>query len=118
MLFRCNDHTDGGWPQKREGGYTYVGAIRPVGDSGETAAICGRDECEEPALIFLDDRQFWRFQYEDQRVFGLHSRADASVKVTDEIRRRREDLARPKEYGPDEDGNWPEYPNHDSAANI
>jgi hypothetical protein len=114
MLQRCEGHTTNGWPQEKETGYTYVAAVEPVGYPDETAAICGREGCEESALVFLDDRQYWRFQYRDERIFRIHKREDVAVEVTDDVVRDRSELARPEEYGPD-NGNWPEYPSHDSA---
>lgn len=116
MLCRCKDHTDNGWIQEKDKGYTYVATVEPIGYPNEPAVFCGRDGCEEPALIFLDDRQYWQFEYKEKRIFRTHNRADAAVKVTDNVVRRRSDCIRPKRYGPDTDGNWPDHPKFNSAA--
>jgi len=110
MLCRCESF---GWPQGRT--YTYVAAVEPVGYP-ETAAVCGLKDCEDPALIVLDDRQYWRFQHRDERIFGVHNRADAAVRVTDAVKHEKSDLIRPEEYGPNAHGKWPDYPQSDSAT--
>ncbi len=50
---------------------TYVAAAIPVGGHA-TAAICGRADCEEPALIWLTMKE--RAEYDKgQRVFSFDS---------------------------------------------
>lgn len=118
MLSRCNRHVDGGGPQERKGGYTYVAAVQPIGYPNQTAAICGRSDCENSGLIFLDDHQYWRFQYQDERVFGVHKRHDVAIRVTDRVARERTEIARPEEYGPDEHGCWPKYPGQEYVNEV
>jgi hypothetical protein len=98
--------------------YTYVAAVEPVGDPDATAAVCGLDGCKDPALIILDDRQYWRFQHRDERVFGVHNRADAAIRVSDAVVREKTDIVRPEEYGPNDYDKWPKYPKPDSAADT
>lgn len=117
MLSRCNGHVHGGGPQERKGGYTYVAAVEPIGYP-DTAATCGRPGCKEPALIFLDDHQYWQFQHQGERVFGVHKRNDTAVKVTDRVVRERSEIVRSEEYGPNEHGRWPSYPGQENAAKV
>lgn len=116
MLFRCDDHTDS-WPVSRSDDYEYVALIEPVGYP-ETAAVCGREDCTEPALVVLDDREYWRYQYRDERVFGLRNRADAAVRATDTVERERSDLVRLERQEPSGDENWLNRPKSKSAADY
>lgn len=61
-LVRCKKH---GKPRGRS--REYVGPVEPLGFP-ETAAICGRHECEEPGLIWLEQRELDAYS-RGQRVF-------------------------------------------------
>lgn len=65
-LVRCQRH---GRPEGRT--RTYVQSVEPVGFP-ETAAICGRHECEEPGLIWLEPQEAAAYQV-GQRVFHSES---------------------------------------------
>ena len=72
-IVRCIEHLPKG--QKHE----YVLSLEPVGYP-ETAAICGRSECEESGLVWLTEDE--RHAYLDgQRIFGVNTNAvDIRVK--------------------------------------
>ena len=112
MRLRCDQH---GPPDKSQTTFRYVAAVEPH-NYPDTAAICGRDDCGNPGLAYLHDQQYWRYQYEDQRFFKPTHEAFLKIRVTDNVHRERSDLVRPQEYGPDKQGDWPEYPDHDSTA--
>lgn len=71
-IVRCVGHK----PQR--GKHEYVISLEPIGYP-ETAAICGRKECEEPGLAWLteDERQAY---LDGQRIFGINTNA-ADIKV-------------------------------------
>jgi hypothetical protein len=50
-LVRCEMH---GRPRGRV--RDYVGSVRPIGFP-DTGVICGRHECEEPGLIWLEQHE-------------------------------------------------------------
>jgi len=64
-LVRCREHP----PKGRDG--PYVESVKPIGYP-DTAAVCGRPECENPGLLWLkkNDAKAWR---EGQTVFGVHT---------------------------------------------
>lgn len=61
-LVRCNIH---GQPRGRS--RTYVRSVRPIGYP-DTAAICGLSGCEEPGMIWLEQKESDRYDA-GQRVF-------------------------------------------------
>jgi hypothetical protein len=63
-LCRCEKH---GNPKKRGGG-NYVRSVKPIGYPDKTSTICGRELCENPGLIWLDERETQAYE-KGQRVF-------------------------------------------------
>jgi hypothetical protein len=70
-LVRCNNH---GKPAGRA--LHYVRAVKPVGYPN-TAAICGRQGCTEPGIIWLTEEESKAYD-QGQRVFGFNN---ASMEV-------------------------------------
>ena len=68
MLVRCSDHV----PSE---GYNTNHKANPAGDP--TAAICGRDKCERPGKVFLNDEE-WALHTKGKTVFALNN---AIVKI-------------------------------------
>ena len=73
-LVRCHTH---GNPRGRAGN-AYVAAVQPIGYP-ETAAICGRPDCNNPGLLWLT-REEQIAHARGQRVFDLSTNA-ACIKV-------------------------------------
>lgn len=70
-LVRCDEH---GPPRGRT--QTYVQAVHPLGYP-ETAAICGRQNCTQPGLLWLNKGD--RKAYDSgERIFSVQT---AAVKV-------------------------------------
>lgn len=65
MLFRCESH---GPPEGRV--YKYLGKIEPKGYP-DSALICGRDGCEESAVVYLNIGEFEEYQRQDRRIYRL-----------------------------------------------
>jgi len=72
-IVRCKQH---GRPKGRT--QRYVTSVRPVGYP-DTAAICGREGCTRPGLVWLTDRERAAYQRR-RRVFSIPSAA-AKIKV-------------------------------------
>ncbi|MBL6961920.1 MAG: hypothetical protein ISR59_12510 [Anaerolineales bacterium] len=70
-LVRCQYH---GKPKGRS--RLYVRSVNPVGWP-DTAAICGRANCEKPGLIWLNDDEDHSYK-QGQRIFRFNN---ASMKV-------------------------------------
>lgn len=57
----------------RGGGRNYVASVKPLGYP-ETAAICGRADCERPGLVWLDEED--KAEYDQgQRIVSLPTAA-------------------------------------------
>ncbi len=68
-LARCKDC---GHPKKETAKHTYNISVKPVGYPDNTAAVCGRPNCENPPLIWLNEEE--RKKYEGgQTIFGIHT---------------------------------------------
>jgi len=95
---------------------TYVAAVEPI-RYPDNAIVCGREDCANSGLIYLDDEEFWRYEHQGKRLYRLGNWETLKVELSDNIvgGSRRGDLIRPEEYGPDEDGDFPKYPESDSA---
>ena len=70
-LVRCQHH---GKPKGRT--LSYARSVKPVGWP-DTAAICGREGCEKPGLIWLTGAESRAYD-KGQRVFGFNN---ASMKA-------------------------------------
>lgn len=69
-LARCSTH---GCPKGRGGNIYRHEPVKPVGYP-ETAAMCGRSGCEKPALIWLLENEYVRYE-QGERVFDFSSKA-------------------------------------------
>lgn len=68
-LARCTNH---GYPTGRNGNEYSRKAVKPVGYP-DTAAMCGRTDCEHPAMIWLLVEE--RREYDQgERVFSVSSK--------------------------------------------
>lgn len=75
-IARCERHTPTGTK------HTYRAFALPVGYP-ETAAICGRPECEHPARVWLTDADRAAFQ-KGIRIFNIRTHS-AKLRVGDEL---------------------------------
>lgn len=76
-IIRCEDHP----VQVKRAKNTYVRRVEPVGYP-DTAAICGRNDCENPGYVWLTREEYQRFK-KGIRYFELDT-ALITVKVGDE----------------------------------
>jgi hypothetical protein len=77
-IARCDQH-----PIERDTKEPYTAHALPLGFP-ETAAICGRVGCENPAVIWLTDKEVAQHNA-GQRVFGLKTHA-IRVRVGEDLR--------------------------------
>ena len=70
-LVRCENH---GKPKGRS--RSYACSVKPLGWP-DTAAICGRADCEKPGLIWLTENENLSYK-QGQRIFEFNN---ASMKV-------------------------------------
>jgi len=73
-LVRCQFH---GKPEGRS--RSYARSVKPLGWP-DTAAICGRADCEKPGWIWLTNDEDLSYK-QGQRIFGFNN---ASMKVRSE----------------------------------
>jgi hypothetical protein len=66
-LVRCDKHGN----PKGKSKNNYVIGVEAVGHP-ETAAICGRDGCENPGLVWLNEQEHKDYKV-GQRVFGFNT---------------------------------------------
>ncbi len=66
-LVRCTHH---GKPER--GSRDYVRSVEPVGYP-QTAAVCGRHECERPGLIWLEAQEAKAYDAGQRVFFGQTS---------------------------------------------
>jgi hypothetical protein len=80
-IARCDKHTPSG---TRHAGikYAYKAFALPLGYP-ETAAICGREDCEGPARLWLTEPERADHQ-RGVRIFGIRTRS-AKIRVSDEL---------------------------------
>ena len=80
-IARCDKHTPDG---TRQAGteYAYKAFALPLGYP-ETAAICGREDCEGPARLWLTEPERADHQ-RGVRIFGIHTNS-AKIRVSDEL---------------------------------
>jgi hypothetical protein len=80
-IARCDKHTPAG---TRHAGikYVYKAWALPLGYP-ETAAICGREDCEGPARLWLTELECADHQ-RGVRIFGIRTNF-AKIRVSDEL---------------------------------
>jgi hypothetical protein len=78
---RCDKHTPGG---TRQAGtqYVYRAFALPL-RYPETAAICGREDCESPARLWLTEPERADHQ-RGVRIFGISTNS-VKIRVSDEL---------------------------------
>jgi len=106
MLCRCGLH---GWPD--EGTNPYVARVEAAGATNE-AVICGR--CDQPGEIYLNDREYYEYEYSQRRLYTFKERDILQIRVSDSPEEVKESLTRDKNNPPDE----PRESNIDSAADT
>lgn len=104
MLCRCESH---GWPEGTSN--TYVARIKPAGNKNESI-ICGN--CKQPGDIYLSDREFYQYQYDDRRLYSLKQKNILRIKLSDATEEVKTELTRDKNNPPEKD------PESDSAADT
>ncbi len=83
-IARCKECSP---PKTRAGGHIYELAVHPLGYPN-TASICGRKDCENPALIWLNLRDKEKDDFDaGQRIFIIPTFA-MKVKVSDSVEYR------------------------------
>lgn len=74
-LVRCDKKHS---PPKRKKKHRYVQAVQPIGYPN-TAAICGREGCREPGLVWLNVQESEEYQ-RGERIFDFQH-AGAKIRV-------------------------------------
>lgn len=66
-LSRCLENDEHAWPNGH-GGNVYVVHVLPIGYP-TTSTICGRDGCQNPGVVWLNQAEADAYNNENQRIF-------------------------------------------------